>query len=52
MKDVHFLLGVWLEKAFSTLNSGLRDESPTSVFATPRMVTFSTLNSGLRDESR
>ena len=37
--------------AFSTLNSGLRDETGQCTTACALLVSFSTLNSGLRDET-
>ena len=37
--------------SFSTLNSGLRDETASRRALPPALVTFSTLNSGLRDET-
>ena len=38
-------------KAFSTLNSGLRDETVFALFHDATWNAFSTLNSGLRDET-
>ena len=38
--------------SFSTLNSGLRDETKVVLVAIPDIISFSTLNSGLRDETR
>ena len=37
--------------SFSTLNSGLRDETSTENVTNEKSQTFSTLNSGLRDET-
>ena len=38
-------------RAFSTLNSGLRDETIGALISGGMRRTFSTLNSGLRDET-
>ena len=40
------------DDAFSTLNSGLRDETRRGGGTGPRQAAFSTLNSGLRDETK
>ena len=39
-------------RAFSTLDSGLRDETHPSAELHRLLVAFSTLDSGLRDETR
>ena len=52
MKQPQYTLHDLIWESFSTLNSGLRDETATSPTRRPVFsTTFSTLNSGLRDET-